>query len=527
MKPRADPGVEADEADDSVDWEARLTAICSGLTAADPLEAAAATRSATRFLAAWPSSQVNQLDRSLRQAWAEFDRSGIYSRTACQKALIDALPADSAARNAGLIFLARHSSGFVRERAVGALSEVATPTACALVALCLDDWVRNVRLRAGEAWVRVLCAESAGAVALALPEIFRILQRQLIDQPAAWGPLSGLLETSAGGRALLEALDDSDQKVARAAWTAIETLAARPEGWLAAGLAHRNHWVRLKATLSLVAGSQDPAPQLQQLWRDRFLPIRKLSFAAAEERFPELLGTMVREGLLDSAADLRQLCQEELVMRLDREPAALYRSALAGEVGTKRRAAALVGLGETGGRQDRKIFLTHLAALSPRVRAAAVAAFGRLSDAADTEMFFSLLGDPSPRVARAAASVLQTLDWNPQDLAAAYRTAGTRAAGLAAIALSARFSVPVRLAFLMEVAGDREAVVASQAFQTLAPWMGQGWHFTRLGPTEKERLADLFEIHSGTLDPPLERWLRKSLRGILGPVVASSPDARS
>ncbi|MEV5752467.1 HEAT repeat domain-containing protein [Actinoallomurus sp. NPDC052308] len=94
------------------------------------------------------------------------------------------------------------------------------------------------------------------------------------------------------------------------------------------------------------------------------------------------------------------------VRREGRDPAVLYREALAANPAAGRIRTLVAGLGECGTRQDIDLLLPFLEHPSPRVRAEAVRAVRRVG--ASLARIAPMLADPAPVVVRAAGKALRT-----------------------------------------------------------------------------------------------------------------------
>ncbi|WP_345365055.1 HEAT repeat domain-containing protein [Actinoallomurus liliacearum] len=94
------------------------------------------------------------------------------------------------------------------------------------------------------------------------------------------------------------------------------------------------------------------------------------------------------------------------VRREGRDPAVLYREALATDPAAGRIRTLVAGLGECGTRQDIDLLLPFLEHPSPRVRAEAVRAVRRLG--VSLARIAPMLADPAPVVVRAVGKALRT-----------------------------------------------------------------------------------------------------------------------
>jgi hypothetical protein len=109
--------------------------------------------------------------------------------------------------------------------------------------------------------------------------------------------------------------------------------------------------------------------------------------------------------LADRTAMMRATAQWA-VRREGRDPATLYRTALAVDSVAGRTRALVAGLGECGTHRDIEVLLPFLEHASPRVRAEAVRAARRLGGS--LTRIAGMLADPAPVVVRAVNAALRT-----------------------------------------------------------------------------------------------------------------------
>ncbi len=431
-----------------------------------------------------------------------------------QAAMIDRLPSSLAERNAGLLVLACHENGFVRERALAKLTEIASPAALTLLALRLSDWVDPVRRQAEVTWSRLLSPAHLERAIAALPTILGLLTRKRMDFERIWRPFASIFETSAGHEALLACLTGNDERVSRSAFFALGHLEERPNRWLETALSSPVAWVRLEAARLLADASGvsrlDPG-LLLQMTRDPFHRVRQVALEIVKAAFPHYLEQVVRQGLVDRNAAIRQDCQSALVLIMDVDPVPLYHAWLEQEASPSEQAAALFGLAETGGRDERPRFEAFLASPFAQIRAAAVLGWSRFAEDGDVPTLFGLLGDRSPRVVRAAEVALQKLPWPPESLVAAVGAAASHATGLAAISLSRRLGMAGKLEVLMAAAGLPDAQVKAKAQYWIAKELPRRWLFTGISPLQKRQLLQRLDDRPLLLQPLVEKQLRSIL----------------
>ncbi|MCP3962395.1 MAG: hypothetical protein GY719_31520 [bacterium] len=426
------------------------------------------------------------------------------------------LPDSGPGRVAGLVLMACHDNGYVRQCAVEGLATIATAESLGVLTMRLDDWVGVVRQRAFDAWSGLLLPEHVDVVVEALPLIWRIQTHQRIDGDHLWKPLCDLLSTPEGHSALLAGLAGNRMTVGRAALRAILKLDHRPDGWLSLALRSADASIQFQAARALVARA-DPdalARHLDTLFEARLSRNRHLALDVCASFFPDRLEEFWRKGLLDRSPGLRRRCQEGLVLQMDIDPVPLYRACLEEDLRASQRASALLGLAETSDVHDRPIFEAFVEAPTMRVRAAAVVGLGRLAQDGDAVVFLDFLRDPSARVVRAAESVLPRLPWTSRQLAEAFGKTESAAGRLAMVRLAFRLSAWDRTLFLMDALGDPDPRVRASASGALqhVVFNPRGWGAGRPTPEQRRDLEARLRSRARSLGQGVEQRLRFLLR---------------
>jgi hypothetical protein len=152
--------------------------------------------------------------------------------------------------------------------------------------------------------------------------------------------------------------------------------------------------------------SGEPLRELcNELWSDRFMPVRREALYAVAEKLPKIADTHLRLALVDSHISMREAARFYLRKRGEEDFSAFYRNRLTSS-DREDLAVAIAGVGETGRTQDAALGAPFLGHAEPRVRCAAVRAVARLDPDAFWESFLHALQDASPSVAKAARAAL-------------------------------------------------------------------------------------------------------------------------
>ena len=291
-------------------------------------------------------------------------------------------------------------SGFVREQACRGLAGF-LPWSFRLLAIRTGDWVPQVRAAA-------LDGVREGGVTEMVEHLG--LVSHLIDERSRSRELQDLVErklrTPSGLSALAqERSHDNDIGTRRAAWSLLmswEPDASR--GDLADAAGDADSWVRWWAARH--AASDDVPRNVRlavsaRLRRDRVGRLRAQGMQIA-----------VEDGAVDNAELLAALADESAAMRGVVQTrlradgvdlAKIYRSRVADAPAP----GDLLGLGETGDKQDAERLAAYLRSGSGPHRRAALIATVALLDNDAIPIAGGMLHDPSPRVARTAAACLR------------------------------------------------------------------------------------------------------------------------
>lgn len=486
-----------------------------GLAHPEPRVVAAAANAAARLLRGWSTKAWPRLDPCLRRRWIEAQQATPVDHQQ-QVAMVDRLPASGDGRVAGLVLLACHINGFVRQRAVEGLAAQPTAEALGVLTVRLDDWVEVIRRRTFEVWIGLLASEPVDVVVEALPLIWSLWARRRLDRKRLWPPVAELLSSRAGRRALLDGLGSSRIQVARAALTAILKLETRPEGWLPVALASADLSIQFHTARTLVAEAEHAllVDHLGTLFAAPFAPIRRLALDVCERHAPEQLEARAREGLFDRSVTIRRRCQETLVLDLDIDPLPIYRSGLEKQLTRTRCTSALFGLAETGDASDRPIFEAYVDSPGPRVRAAAVAGLGRVARPDEAEVFWRFLHDPSARVVRVTERILHRLRWGLPQLTEVYGQTESALGRRALVDLAVRLSGWDRILFLIDALRDPDPMARTNAQQFLqsALYSARGWGFGKPTPEQQRDLEARLRFPSELFGPEFDRQLRFILR---------------
>lgn len=303
-----------------------------------------------------------------------------------------------------------HPSGYVRERALQALSAERSGRELPYLVLRLNDWVDPVKRGAERAVRDRLTAEYAGAWSRALPLVLGLSDRQRHDAGDLEARVVALL--AADGDALRAMLTAGDRTVRRAAVrVALDVGGAAAEAAAALAPDDPDVLVRLTIAQAARAGQVTDGATQAALLADPAMGVRREVLLGLVERDAPGADDALWNALLDAHGSIRHDARF-FVARRHAGPvdfADTYRRALTEASGTGTGhdlRPALRGLAETGGAADAALALPHLGDLRASVRAAALRVLIRLDPGGYADRVVASAEDPSPRVARTAAEAV-------------------------------------------------------------------------------------------------------------------------
>ena len=333
-----------------------------------------------------------------RQAWHNIEPD-----------VLDGLPEDDGLRNAWLTLLCCHPNGYVREGALLHLAGASMTLAYPIALVRANDWVSAIRVIAMEAVRQVGEYGAHHLVVTHLPLLLRLEH----CAREAHGPLIHDVLQSVyrdDGAALVQGMKSADTSIRRG----IVKVASGAGRAARLGVVRRavhdpDVLVRLWAVSALDELAAEGADESEAL-RDGLLTdpagaIRRRVIEGLVERGVEAAVPTLRQALLDKNGAVRHLARFYLAKAgALSDFAPTYRTALADRSGHP--AAALAGLGETGGREDCERVAAYLQHGSPRVVCAAIRALERLDPEGSRGLRREAILHDAPRVVREALGSL-------------------------------------------------------------------------------------------------------------------------
>lgn len=488
-------------------WDGRLMSLLSEVGAGDPEGADTASRELHDRVQRMDARQRVRTDEALRSRLRIYDRAqspGWLGGAEDVRAL--RLPADTEAAVMGL--LAAHSSGYVREAAVQRLALVRGDEMPPLL-LRANDWVPQVRGSALDALRTRLSPAYAEAWVRWLYLVLRLGGRGSADARPLVDAVMELLRAPESADAVWAGLRSADRTVRRTCFTIVERTGGaglRP----LAGAALGSSDVVLRRRAVRVADALDDASLravLPALVHDPLPGIRRDALDLAARRMGTDALPWLREGLLDSASGVRAQARGALQRLAPMDFTAFYREQVA--AGSARLAAAVAGLGETGGGADADSVCPLLAHPLPRVRAAAARALARLGGTTALPTVLASVADASPSVSRAAAAAVldgvRTLGIAPLGALYGDARAHVRQSALSLLVARGKWeSIP----WILRALADPDERIRRFAHTYLRQWKQR---FNRVAsqptPGQQAELRDALD-QADAVDAQMRDWLR-------------------
>lgn len=243
--------------------------------------------------------------------------------------------------------LIRHHNGYLREKAVMALSLKRDTAALRELLTCANDWVRPIHRLATQEVMALMTAENAHAFIAHLPQVRQLLTCKRYNHAPLVELISRFLASEAHVAELRQALYSPDRDLRHAVLlTLIEQEQLHDEAALAFVLDIGDTWLRGIAVTYWLARTPTLSEALTgSLLRDPWPRIRRDALLYLDEHGQVLPESLHRSLLLDKNGLIRQRARHMLAEAID--ASAFWRDALASPTwsATQRR-AALYGLKE-------------------------------------------------------------------------------------------------------------------------------------------------------------------------------------
>jgi len=344
-----------------------------------------------------PFEALPSLDDLLRRTWGQLE--DWYGMRA------ESLKGFHVRNDADRIYLgliASHRNGFVREEALRTLgldrSEIVIP----FYLIRLTDWVDEVRSTAEQELLRRLEARFAKMFVDCFALIDRLAVSPRFD-PTVSQRIDELLQSPQCTVELRHGMDLSSRTIRRHCFRiAAKAQLVEVGDVIAIALNDPDVVVRKWAfTAGAELLPQERVEMTKRAAKDSYGPIRRLAFETIKAQ-PISRWEDFEPFLLDRSTPIRRSCQTAIEKRFGIAPADFYRARLQGRT-SGHSDVSVLGIAETGNRQDETMITALLTNRSAKIRCAVLRALRILGAEPDSDTLRNTVSGDVPSVAREAA----------------------------------------------------------------------------------------------------------------------------
>jgi hypothetical protein len=305
------------------------------------------------------------------------------------------------------LILAAHPSGWVRQAALPLLEECCTPLALGMLVLRSNDWVEAIRIDAQARLKKVAAGQNIQPLISVIPAVEQLARSASRSGDFAREFLRYLTDRLTR-TALMGGLRDPSLRVRRSSARLLVSKGL-PDDALDVAL---NQEDTITAYIvALAAARMDTSRAMsERLVAARSPRLRRLGLVRLIEHADDAATEAARQALLDSHAHVRSEAQSYL-RRSGVAVSPIYATLL-----ESRPAVAIVGLAETGTKDDAGRVVLYASHASARVRDAVCLALAKLAPHDYRRTLLQLAHDQSGRVARHAAGAIVRSNADPAEL---------------------------------------------------------------------------------------------------------------
>ena len=416
---------------------------------------------------------------------------------------------------AGLLGLASsHCNGYVRQAALEHLQTEWSGIELPFVILRANDWVQPVRALAQSMLMKRITASYAAHLVRNAPLIARMLLTARSDQSHFVEKIKSLLWRPDCREHLYSGMDSADPATRRICFRwAMEPDAEPSIAVIKRGMRTEDTVVNIDATRAVrsMPDSADRQELLQSLQRSRVPRIRReCLYAAAEQTTPDALLTL-KSFLLDSNRAIREAARFYISRKEGCDYREFYRSVIMGAK-TSPPATAVLGLGETGAKDDVDLLVPILSSPADRVVKAAIVALNQLDGEAQASRLFVYVSNQNPGVSSSATTALadKVSHIRSDDLWRLVDSGERMHVRLNALKLINRLNQWDKLSFILRACAIDDQIVAAKAREYSAHWL-RDYNYL-LKPRDQQQMeliAKTLKSYKNQLEPAVEIGIRR------------------
>ena len=301
-----------------------------------------------------------------------------------------------------------NTSGYVRQAAIEQLASCRTGEELPFLILRTNDWVEQVRALAYALVEKRLTPSYAGHFARNLALIERLTICSRANHSGLVARVKNLLQRPECAEQLFSGTESADLANRRVCFRwALEQGSNASLSMIKRAMCDKDVVVSMAAAraIRLLPDSAERQELLQGLrWHSLHAVRREYLYALATTRTPDAL-VELKQFLLDDSRSLREAARFYLAWQAPLDFNVFYKQALA-QAGEFPPPAALLGIGETGAKQDAALLLPYLEKHSVAIVKSALRALNKLDGERYVSTFLEYLTHPQPGLTKEVADAL-------------------------------------------------------------------------------------------------------------------------
>lgn len=298
-----------------------------------------------------------------------------------------------------LKILCCHPNGYIRYKAIKTLTESSVQDAIPFLIVRANDWVDEIRTLCCATLDGFICNEIIYHFVESLPLLEQLKSKgrhdEMCDRIELIRKIELLLATQCSD-ALFKKINSQEIIIARYAFDILARCDSQVERLLVDTLNARD--IIIKVNAFILAGHQYNSEQfliyLNKIKNDKLMPIRKMALYAFIERYPNHAKDILEHALLDASRSIRHLSRYYLKQQGITEFSDYYRDAIIRE--DKKIKLAILGLSESGSKQDFKYIRPFITKNIPRLNSAIVCAAFKMQPEDWKHIITQLLSNSDP-----------------------------------------------------------------------------------------------------------------------------------